>query len=191
MISTALSILDDLATWRATLDPQYNFHVVHGCLEQIPASLCSLFYSSEIHTFDDMESVAMWSRYKGTRLFVNCLLAKLVYHWRKVVDLDPGRYEEVEKRTLLDIQVTAEEVCASVPYAFGIDFDTFDELPIVIKKASPARVYSLVWACVSITGTPLIDEELREWIREKLRLISRVTGNGLLERLANVSDTLI
>lgn len=188
-IDCAVDILRHLDEWRAALAPEHHYIVRHGDQPLPPRSSASLFYSSEMYVYHGIENISMWSRYLGARILLHCILFKLLFVWQHIIKEDTDKYAVIERLSRADAQISANEVCASIPYAFSVGFNTQSDIKTIIQNTKPLRVYSLVWSLIFLCGSQWLSELQRQWLREKMLMVSQATGNQTLNQIANVRQT--
>lgn len=173
--------------WTLSSHTEYSYGVVN--VEDLPRSSPNedLFYSSTAHNYKSFMHALSWNRCRAARLVINGLINK-VTHWVHII-VHPQEQVDVcslsghieSRNTILQL---VDEICASVPFAFGATESNFTSGQY--SDTTATQIYPLVWPLVFCSGALYIPEHQRAWIRAKLALIGQITGSSLIMSVAKV-----
>lgn len=97
------------------------------------------------------------------------------------------------KVRMLEVQACVDQICASVPYHFDV-MASNSQNPRTTKPRldnfTARKAYILAWPLTIAMAASIIPEHQRQWIKSKMLLVSRITGNGALELVANMDRNI-
>lgn len=182
-----LDLESSFRAWTVSSHIDYSYEVVN--VEELPRSSPSedLYYSSTAHIYKSVNHTMSWNRCRAARLVINGLINK-VTHWvhiivhpQEQVDVNSLSGHIESKQTIVQL---VDEICASVPFAFGATESSF--VSGYYSDTTATQIYPLVWPLVFCSGALYIPEPQRAWIRAKLALIGQITGSSLIMSVAKV-----
>lgn len=189
ILQQCLDVDADLRRWPLNLPGDYDYVVKEDSAAPILDE--GLFYSGTVHIYNSLRHATAWNRWRGCRLIINKLMSKMSAWVRSISDPESASYGSdprlAETRTVT--RQLADDICASVPFHFGVvsrkafDVSTED----VIADVAGAQVYPLVWPCTLTSVTPEIPDVQRRFVKNIFSILSQVTGSGTLQILSTVS----
>lgn len=187
-----LEVDSELRRWPMNLPSEYDYLKKEN--PDAPISTEGLFYSGTVHIYNGLEYAIAWNRWRGCRLIINGLMSKALT-WILSIS-DPTSTAFGANSRLAEIKATthqmADDVCASVPFHFGILSPTaFAISPEDAIADVPAiQMYALVWPSTLISGTADIPDVQRLFVKNILSTLGHILGSGLLLTLSKVSEAL-
>jgi hypothetical protein len=119
IVGSILSIDAKLATWAATLPPQYAYDII-SVLEPSEE-----IFTDHYHVYRNLWIAVVWNNYRCIRVLVNELLLVHLLHLSQEQESFPDQSEfffpyESEITRVKSVMVTLiHEICASVPFHLG------------------------------------------------------------------------
>ncbi|GFF79870.1 hypothetical protein IFM60648_06971 [Aspergillus lentulus] len=131
---------------------------------------------------------------KTTEAIVRCLYQTVRYHVVEVVSSlvtfvedGDGAYHKPEYQFDPSLSsMILEQVCGEICAVLGLDSGHNMEQGEI---GMAYRAYSIFWPLVVLLFSPLVGEEKRAWVQEKLRFIGEISGLGLATYAAGSFST--
>lgn len=175
-----------LNAWTLSVDNNMGFDsidVTPEFLDSLSVDQKGLVYGKTMHDYPSLESAVVWNQYRAARIVAEAGIAKGLIHLDGSEPADAGipRYLEV----LSNIQGLVNDICASIPYLFKLTNED-PKLRCSIRDANAKHAYLLVFPLVIAGSVSVVHQNQRRWILSKLLLVSQVSGNNVLEQVANM-----
>jgi hypothetical protein len=186
-VSDALNLDASLRIWASSAPLEYGISIVATNKLHKDHSEDDLFYSSVAYVYDNAAKAIAWNRCRGARLIINGLIQKAAGWADNIAQIDQQPSLEIlspRAETMKTITQIVNDICASVPYFFGATDPS--SCSRGYSDATATHVYTLAWPLVFAAGALHVPDEQREWIRNKLELIGRVTNSPLIANIAKV-----
>ena len=143
----------------------------------------ALVFGKTIHEYPSLSSAVLWNKYRVGRIIAEAGIARGLVQLDSAESTDEGvpRYLEV----LSNIQALVNDICASIPYHFGLTSGDESQRRSA-RDVNARRAYSLVYPLIIAASISVTHRNQRRWILSKLLLVSQITGNSVLEQVANM-----
>ncbi|KAL8720856.1 MAG: hypothetical protein Q9225_002335 [Loekoesia sp. 1 TL-2023] len=147
-------------------------------------------FDDTVHIYPTVGHAGAWDRYRSIRLILNDLMLKNSSLLTQSSVSDTGPLEEATRSR---IHCLLNDLCASVPYVFGLIESpsvTEDDVTVVIKvpatlkescKASTAS--SLCWPLYEAIMISGISERHHRYLKERILDVSEIVDDGIMGRL--------
>ncbi|KAF2498473.1 hypothetical protein BU16DRAFT_295526 [Lophium mytilinum] len=199
LISEARKLDTELAAWATQIPPDWSYVSQDLPPEAISATgteSSALYYTTTVQVYLNLSHATTWNRYRAARIAANTIMARALQHLQPPPD-HPQASVISAQYTLAVATNTAfiNAICASVPFVFGrvkLPEDPADTAIEVVKHAPPPeelsarKAFLLSWPLVISAAALGLEEAQRAWLREKIALIGRITGNGQLAASARI-----
>lgn len=181
--------LDARLRWWTMIPPKE--HEYHLTSPDKVRALCDdddINFLTSAHAYPDFLCALSWNHYRGHRLMLNGLLAKITVWIRSItypdeplsLDTIPGYSEILGATTAL-----VNDICASCPYFFGL-IDTQKSSGWTATQRV-AHLYPVTWALIVSAAVTHIPEEQRAWLKRRVATIGALTGSRLLRAVAEMN----
>lgn len=164
VLRDAQALDEDLCDWSTDLPAEYTYEMY----------ITPFTYHGTTSSYTSIELATVWNRYRGTRLVANCLILKLAGLLARRGSPD---VQALVQKATNTAQTLVDDICSSVPFV----------LSDINAPASASGAFALSWPLTIAAVVPTIPDVQREWIREELRLISKITSSGIFDRVANLN----
>lgn len=146
----------------------------------------SLFWDGMMHEYTDFDQGVSWNQYRAARIVTNSIIrVALMYATASapsMVELSNQACDLVSSK----IEALVNDVCASISYSFGVTKDTNMDTFNIATSVSMSMVNGLMWPLVISSAMRHIPDAQRRWLKEKVRMMSLISGNKSLNGLADV-----
>lgn len=201
VVAEARSVDDMLAEWMADMPPNWTYTTqrkwsarkgFEGTESPDPERLR---YDSTVSLYPDLEQAVTWNRYRASRIVTNGIVGKVLSFYESAShlfsDRSTGKSRIIQLEAHVNVQRYVDEICASVPYHFdvtGSNGDILIDRKPRIDQIGARRADLLSWPLTIAMTAGGIPEHQRQWIRSKILQISKITGSGSLELIANMDQ---
>ena len=201
LLASGLLLDEHLSDWVTNLPSVLRYNVKRipdNVLLGTYGNLDSMFYDSIVHLYPSARSATLWNRYGATRLIANNIIAGTLAGL--AASPNPSMSPASEKRLRRAASTIAElvdDLCHGLPFHFSLVNQCNMEASGSVKvpkefwdgshpKIAVVSALRLSWPLVIASATSRIEDQQRDWVRAKLRHISEITGNGVLDCLSKV-----
>ncbi|RLL97115.1 hypothetical protein CFD26_106349 [Aspergillus turcosus] len=194
ILAAAYDIEAELLAWLASLPPEFSYSTVENTLSDAAfKKLCRgiLPYNNRYHIYNDLWICHTWNQYRCARVMVSEIILSCL---RRLFVKSAGAripselQSQFRKIRSLSRQLAAE-VCASVPYHFGIgNTGEIHSDSVPINESHTAGLV-LLWPLVVAGATEGKNHPLRKWGIDCLRLIGHGMGIDQALALIDVLET--
>lgn len=203
LVKHARTVDNLLIRWASNFPPDWTF-ITQGepssgsdVVPSIEAEqLERLQYGSTISLYPNFEQATRWNQYRASRMITNAIIVRALRLIAKCSTEDNSSPKLLFSQQIAaqeEVQEGVDQICASVPYYFDV-MGTNSENPRTTKprldNVNARQAYLLAWPLTIAVAAPAIPEQQRQWIRSKVLLVSRITGNGALELVANMNTSI-
>ncbi|TGO44631.1 hypothetical protein BOTNAR_0777g00030 [Botryotinia narcissicola] len=144
-------------------------------------------FDQTVHLYPSISHAAMWAQYRAIRLHVNGIILKVFHREIESSNPDTKFYKDIVR---LNMKKLALDFCASLPFVLG--WVELGEIGMkMIRKgrrnavrASTASLFC--WPLTISTMTFEIPEQHRTYLKSRLRDISELVDDGVLETIAHL-----
>ena len=173
-------------TWAISADSDIGYDslsVTPEYLASLTLDQKGLVFGKTIHSYPSLRSAVLWNKYRVGRIIAEAGIARGLVQFDSAESTNDGipRYLEV----LSNIQALVNDICASIPYHFGLT-STDETQRRRIRDVNARRAYLLVYPLIIAGSISVTHRNQRRWILSKLLLVSQITGNSVLEQVANM-----
>jgi hypothetical protein len=200
LIARARALDERLATWEENLADDWKFEQIE--FESIQSNESDFSHENFIfgifgnvaHHYPSIWQATLWNQYRTARIAVNIIIARALFRILSEDGMN-GRSHilALQERAQSEIKTQVDQLCASFPFFFGL-FDnknqrrtiTAEEMKAAITRRTASTAFLLVWPITIASAAAEIPEEQKRWIKSKIVLLGRLTGNRILEVAATV-----
>lgn len=180
----ALAIDAELAEWADSCPAQYKYTAV------TPTETSEFVYEDYFHVYSSITVATIWGEYRRMRMLCHEILLQhlphLIEHRAEHPDLALSTQEM--KCQLYDskesIESLAKEICASVPFYFGIHLDADHNYGVLAPKAVCGNL--LLKPLYMAGGPRFVSNHLRKWVIGRFQKIAEVMGVKQATSLAHL-----
>ena len=185
IVPLALAIDAELSAWAE------NCSASHPYTTTAPAETSEFVYEGHFHVYSSITEATVWNEHRRMRMLCHELLAE---HLRQLIE-HRVEYSEFELSTaemkcqLYDskemIERLAKEICASVPFHFGLHLGNADRRTGTL--APKAVCGNLLLRPLYMAGAPrFVSNRLRKWVIGRFEKISEMMGIKLATSLGHL-----
>ncbi|KAF7893432.1 uncharacterized protein EAF02_000970 [Botrytis sinoallii] len=144
-------------------------------------------FDQMVHLYPSISHAAMWAQYRAIRLHVNDIILKVFHSEIESSKPDTKFQEDI---VILNMEKLALDFCASLPFVLGWVELGGTGMKMVRKgrrdavKASTASLF-----CCPLTVSTIVSEILeqhRSYLKSRLRDVSELVDDGVLETIAHL-----
>ncbi|RHZ59021.1 Zn(II)2Cys6 transcription factor [Aspergillus thermomutatus] len=187
VLAAAYGIDAELLAWLASLPPDFSYSTVENPYSDAAFKrLCRgiLPYNNQYHIYNDLWICHTWNQYRCARIIVCEIILSCL---RRLFGKSAGTCapSELQSHCFRIRSLTrqlAADICASVPYHFGVGNTEKSQTGSVPINESHTAGLVLLWPLVLAGATEGKNHPLRKWGIDCLRLIGH--GMGIDQALA-------
>ncbi|KUJ18922.1 uncharacterized protein LY89DRAFT_582364 [Mollisia scopiformis] len=174
LISAAYELECDLAAWAKSCPLHYIYQTVN-LNERVDE-----VFSDHYHLYANVWVATTWNHYRCARLLTNELILDQLGHLYETEPTSPlllshKCYSESQMlESNANLMHLCEDICASVPYFLGIDFEAGEGSIRQLPKAMYANL--LIWPLYTAGATWLVSDVMINWVAGRLEWIADVMG---------------
>ncbi|KAF7929190.1 uncharacterized protein EAE98_005109 [Botrytis deweyae] len=144
-------------------------------------------FDQMVHLYPSISHAAMWAQYRAIRLHMNDIILKVFHSEIESSKPDTKFQEDI---VILNMEKLALDFCASLPFVLGWIELGGTGMKMVRKgrrNAVKASTASLVcWPLTVSTIVSEIPEQHRSYLKSRLRDVSELVDDGVLETIAHL-----
>jgi hypothetical protein len=212
IVTEAQAIDNILAVWASSLPPDFQYIIDNKSqpmpyrvsvspsaelISVISANNESIFYKETLNFYPSHNIAAIWNHYWAARLVLNIIIARATGFMakdskEKLHGLEMGMHHDIARNIA---QLLVDDICYSFSFQLdGVEQESLQSSNLSRRKNGDdmacnvtARKAFLTVSSLTIANSAceLISEGQRDWVKAKIMLISKITGNGVLEALSN------
>ncbi|KAH8660424.1 hypothetical protein BX600DRAFT_438635 [Xylariales sp. PMI_506] len=179
-----------LLSWKQGISTEWEFskHPVENCRI---AAHHDITFGNIIPSYATLSHAAVWNRYRAVRLIVTSIRMKLLNTSQQDQMLEvPLNFEMNSCQETINSLIM--DICHSVPFFFSSGHKTVDMGNSRTRtnfhrsfnpKMQPKTAIFLTWpliVAVSTEAAPILE---KQWLRRKLEMIGKDTGNAVLVKI--------
>lgn len=144
-------------------------------------------FDQTVHLYPSISHAAMWAQYRAIRLHVNDIILKVFHSEVESSNPDTRFHKDIVR---LNIEKLALDFCASLPFILGWAELGGTGMKMIRKerrnavKASTASLFC--WPLTASTIISEIPEQHRSYLKSRLRDVSEIVDDGVLETIAHL-----
>jgi hypothetical protein len=199
LIFQAQALDSQLVAWAKDLPSEWNYASWTWEITQQDESRSlledDLFFRNLVHYYRNLSQATLWNHYRAARVATNIIISRvlLLHSSSNAMTADPGvRIQQQCAQS--KIKFLVDDICDSIPYFFGLVDDSRQQriessAPIIgnaIEKTTASTAFLLVWPLTIASAAVDNTEWQKLWIKSKIALLGRITGNGVLGVIAKV-----
>ena len=185
IVPWALAIDAELLEWAGKCPASHKYTTV------TPSEASEFVYEDYFHVYSSITVATVWNDYRRMRNLCHELLVQhvpyIIKHRAEYPDLDFSMkelkcqlYDSTEK-----IDCIAREICASVPYHFGLHLEDTNLKPGVL--APKAVCGNLLLRPLYMAGEPRsVSDHMRKWVIGRYEKIAELMGIKMAASLAHL-----
>ncbi|MCJ1441768.1 MAG: hypothetical protein MMC23_002260 [Stictis urceolatum] len=204
LIEQARRIDEDCAPWADAQSAEWAFgeHISPTpAATAIDEPKTATTYNGVAHVYSSHTHAMTWNDYRTCRLVCNTVICRAGLLCKKYGTELPAAEAELLARSMKTVKYFVTEICASVPYFLDQDSLNFSRgeegvdahagnkqspgTNIKPRATAPMAVQLVMPLIVSLAACR--DPVQLAWLRSRIKIVSRFTGSGVLEALAEVS----
>ncbi|GFF46730.1 uncharacterized transcriptional regulatory protein YKL222C [Aspergillus udagawae] len=186
ILAAAYDIEAELLAWLASLPPDFSYTTVENTYSDAAFKrLCRgiLPYNNQYHIYSDLWICHTWNQYRCARIIVSeIILSCLRRLFVKSAGASPSELQSHCFKIRSTTRQLATDICASVPYHFGVGSTGESQTGSVHINESHTAGLVLLWPLVMAGASEGKNHPLRKWGIDCLRLIGH--GMGIDQALA-------
>lgn len=194
IISSAYAIEAELVAWLAALPSRFLYTTVENArIDTEFRDRCRglLPYRNRYHIYRSFWACNIWNQYRSARIMANQYIlgyTKALARGKPTSSL-PGDLQTQLRAVRSTIQQLAADICASIPYHFGVG-DVENSLPGESPQTeSFIGGFVLLWPLYLAGATEGKNHPLRKWVTECLQLVGHSMGIDQALALVDILDT--
>lgn len=187
-IGFALALDAEMEAWasRVPRDCKYETFTLPAESHNRMSSVCGT-YGSTYHTYKNLFSCAVWNNWRTARMVIHeIILANCELHIEADDDTRPSTqpfgYSNLATRTRGLLTSMIEDLCASVPYHFGISENPSPIESVNINGVGIAAGHILFWPLFEAADCEVASPKLKNWAIMCLEKVGH--GMGVSQALA-------
>ncbi|KAH2754531.1 hypothetical protein KXV94_000945 [Aspergillus fumigatus] len=194
ILTAAYDIEAELLAWIASLPPDFSYTTVENTYSDSEFKrLCRgiLPYNNQYHIYSDLWICHTWNQYRCARIIVSEMILSCL---RRLHRKSPGAraVSELQShciRIRSSTRQLAADICASVPYHFGVGSTGESQTGSVPLNECHTAGLVLLWPLVMAGATEGKNHPVRKWGIDCLRLIGHGMGIDQALALIDVLET--
>lgn len=190
ILARAQTLDASLDTWANHLPVDYSYSI-HNIEDDERIEVGDAIFDSTVHVYPTVGHAGLWNRYRTLRLIVYEIILRCLSMCARSSD---SSMESLVQATTLKIRRVAEDLCASIPYLFGLlevqhqpeqGLAVFAKVPACLKMAVKASTAAfLCWPLNEALLIHRIPERHRRYFRDRLLDVSEIVDDGVMARVA-------
>jgi hypothetical protein len=197
LINQARVLSDEMSVWATNLPDEFKYTAqtfdVAQLDEQESEQEENLFFSNIGHHYRTLWHASIMQRYQAALIAVNIIITKAISRCILAGSAVEPIILAQQQQALSNAQTLVDDLCASFPFSFGLvngSHQTTSISPamteIAVEQLTASTAFLLVWPMTIASAAVGISESQKNWIKNKLVLLSRKTGNKVLGLAARV-----
>lgn len=154
----------------------------------------NIFFNSIAHCYPSLSQAKLWDQYRAVRIALNIIISRAIFRMQAASEnSSQPNLNALQDRAQTEIEREVDQLCASVPFFFGLVGPQCPRNPIsaecidlAIKSMTASTALMLVWPMTISSAATEIAVDQGCWIRSLVTLLGKITGNGILEVTAKV-----
>ena len=183
----AVNLDADLAAWPQNIPEEWSFsiHSVKG------SNLVESDFLDEnsVHIYTTVSHATIWNQYRAVRIIANSIYMQLLC----LTYSTPHEFVKAQLEACREnIASLAADVCDSLPFFFyaftsikpssALDLTKIENVITYTKREiGPMIANFTAWSLTVAVSTEPVPDVQKQWLRQKLRTIASIAGNGVLE----------
>ena len=187
-ISLALALDAEMEAWAARIPSDCRYETLNFPAESHNQMSCVIgTYGNEYHTYKNLFSCAVWNNWRTARMVIHEIILddcnlQIEADTDTRLSTQPFTYSSVATRSRRILISMIEDVCASVPYHFGISKTPSHIDSANINGIGIAAGHVLFWPLFEAADCEVASPQLKSWAIMCLEKIGH--GMGISQALA-------
>ncbi|KAH8691338.1 Zn(II)2Cys6 transcription factor [Talaromyces proteolyticus] len=191
-IGFALALDAEMEAWSSSVPCKWGFETITLPLESLNR-MNSVFgiYGNKYHIYKDLYSCGVWNNWRGARMVLHEIILNSCNLQEEVGgDTEPSAqlfgHSKLAARSEAVMKVLIEDICASVPYHFGISSNQSSMESVGTNEPATVAGHILIWPLFLAADSIFASPDLKIWVIMCLEKIGHGMGIGQALAMANL-----
>lgn len=187
LLTLATFLLNDFLNWKSDLPSAWAYGIVRDLRDSITSKSNLEFVLLKIHKYPDTYIARLWNLYRTSCIILYFIIIRAGAHQEPEARSNYGTHRASSMQA--DVLELVNEICASVPYLCGEDFN-IRSVTRTKHANSQDRKQSLLWPLYVASSVYFLSDPQRIWIRHQILAMAK-SGEPLASQLLNAQSQVL